>query len=112
MTGSTLNTELTFSCLSLIASMGLLLCLWKILNFQRRRSGRMMRRIGLLLLQRRSRRWNRVAHASWVCASWRFGLKAGMMIFCDTRSGANVLIQMRIAATGAAWLKIVIELWQ
>ena len=32
--------------------------------------------------------------------------------FHDTRSGANVLIQMWIAATGAAWLKIVIELWQ
>src|SRR5450755_564994 len=113
MMGSTLNTELTFSCLTLLASRGLLLCLWKILNFQqRRRSGKMMRRIELLLLQRRSRRWNQATHASWAYGLWRFGPKAGMMIFCDTRNGANVLIQMWIAATGTTSLKIVIELWQ
>src|SRR6266478_6458899 len=72
----------------------------------------MMRRIEFCLLQRRSRRLNQVAHARWHYARWRFGPKAGMTNFCDTKNGADVLIQMRSAAAAAASLKIVIELWR
>src|SRR6516164_5727383 len=107
MTGSTLHSELTLSCLSLLASLENPSCLWKILNFQRRCSGWMMRRMELFLLQRRSRGWKQAAHASWAYAVWRFGPKAGMMIFCDTRNGVNALTQMQSAATGVAPLKIV-----